>query len=180
MAKEKLIPIPESIESFYQRKIEKLEDDLFKLGERNHDLVMRYVEMSGHIKELKSMTQRSMGINPETQEFDERTLDETLETINDNHAIVDGIMSRVYRGRVVSIKQRGDRSLLFYFGNHNLQMQDKNYEATVTTLSEESFVLILEAMTYAAKRFGTNREQIAKSLTGTDEPIGFKHAISQF
>lgn len=178
MAKEKNEQKPETMEEFYKKIVDRQSAQLDAMLERNHDLAMNYADMAMKIKEIRSMTQRTLGINPETEESDERALDERLEAINNDLVFTNGILSHIYRGRVVSIRQRANRGITFYFGNHNLQLQDKSYTATQVTLSEESFVLILEAMEFAAKKFGTDRKQMAKNLTGTDEPIEFKNVIS--
>ncbi|GAB3762693.1 hypothetical protein [Spirosoma pomorum] len=169
---------PESMESIYKKMVDDMKNEISEMRKQYSDLLIRYGEMSKHILDVKEMTLRSMGVNPETNESDERAFDEALENINNNSAVVNGIMSHIYRGRVVSLKQKADRTVSFYFGNHNSRVKNKNYKATTAGLTEESFVLILEAMEFAAKKFGTDRKQMAKSLTGTEEPISFKQVIS--
>lgn len=164
---------------FYREQLDKMHKEVTDLRKKMHEQRMDFIKLQERSLDMLNLAKRNAGINPETDENDERSMDEIINSNTDKQTLINGIVSQAYRGRLVSVRQSGDGALHISFTNNNLKRRFKEYKGDNLSLSIESFVLIMEAMEFAAKKFGIDRKKAIESLTGGDV-IDFKDAITVF
>lgn len=92
--------------------------------------------------------------------------DEYLQDFFNKNSIANSIVSKVYKGRIVNIVHTNNNEILISQYNRNLHLQQgTNYKPLDIRLTEESFILLLEAMLFSVKKFNIKKEPIIEKLT---------------
>jgi hypothetical protein len=100
--------------------------------------------------------------------------DESLQKEFDELNIKYSFSSPVLEGRVVGITLLENGTILLGQRNYPLMKKlGEKYKPMNLELSQETFILILEAMEYAEKKFGLNRSELVAKLTNGKNDINF-------
>lgn len=100
--------------------------------------------------------------------------DESLQKEFDELNVKYSFTSPILKGRVVGLTLLESGSILLGQRSYFLMKEvGKEYVPTNLTLSPETFILILEAMEYAEKKFGLNRRELISKLTDGKNDINF-------
>lgn len=131
---------------------------------------MTIEEMNSKINELDK---QSKNLDNITKEQDS---DEFLQKQLNKFEVVGGFSSKVYKGRNISVSKMADNSMIFTLNSLPLKKSmGTDYRPIIYNLSEETFVILLEAMEFADKSFQVDRQSIIKKLVE-----GKKESIIEF
>ena len=86
------------------------------------------------------------------------------------HTRIDFTNERLYsviRSVVIMLPVRSydGRLIIQQYSDHLAKVKDSNYKPLELNITEETFILLLESMTYAAKKLGINKQENIAKLT---------------
>lgn len=154
------------------QEIHELREKVKTLSERFEDQRKDFVNYTDLV--FKFVERQKLGLDPVE---DDEYIQNSVEQLLDNHNVKKEIVSKVYKGRLASVKQMNNGTIHIFQYSYHLDKSDKDYRPIRLSLSPETFYLLLETMMFAEKRFGLDKQAHINNLSESGS-IDFKEIFT--